>query len=229
MRRLNASPLMCLLEGFLFLLAGCARSGVPIDELRLKADQGDSQAQLQLAYAYDVGRGVARDQEQAAAWYRKSAEQGNPAAQNSLGSLYQNGEGVAPDDAEAVRWYRKSADQGYGEAFANLGYMYDRGLGVREDKEKAVSLYRQGAEKFNPTSMLNLGVSYWKGEGVRKDMVQAVMWVDLARFYTQRSSNMRLKWRIRAMLDEVREEATLEEIHKAGLMAQEWEEKHLRQ
>lgn len=36
-------------------------------------------------------------------------------------------------------------------------------------------------------AMLNVGVSYWNGAGVAVDRVEAFKWLDLARFYTQRS------------------------------------------
>ncbi len=212
----------------LVLLCGCATggAGIPLEELRTKADQGDPAAQFALGAAYDAGRGVKGDQREAAAWYRKAAEQGYAAAQNSLGSLYQFGEGTPQDNAEAVRWYQKAADQGYGEGYTNLGYMYDGGLGVKQDKQKAATLYQSGAEKGSLNAMLNLGVSYWKGEGVTQDLVQAYKWLDLARFYTQTSPNMRLKYRVRGVLDQVKKEMTREQISAAEKLTREWDAAH---
>jgi len=212
----------------LVLLCACATGGggVPLAELRTKADQGDAAAQFALGAAYDAGREVKRDQREAAAWYRKAAEQGFAAAQNSLGSLYQFGEGAPQDNAEAVRWYQKAADQGYSEAYTNLGYMYDGGLGVKQDKQKAVMLYQRGAENGSLNAMLNLGVSYWKGDGVTQDLVQAYKWLDLARFYTQTSSNMRLKYRVRGVLDQVKKEMTREQISVAEELTRKWDAAH---
>ena len=140
--------------------------------------------------------------------------------------MNQYGEGVPQDNTEAVRWYQKAADQDYGEAYTNLGYMYDGGLGVTQDKQRAVKLYHNGAEKGSLNAMLNLGISYWKGEGVSKDIVQAYKWLDLARFYTQRSPNMRLKWRVRGALDEVKKEMTKEQISRAEQLTREWDAAH---
>lgn len=213
---------------FLFLLVlalyGCAigRGGVPLEDLRAKANQGDPAAQFQLGVAYDEGRGVAKDQREAVAWYRKSSEQDYAAAQNSLGSMYQYGEGVLQDNSEAVRWYQKAADQGYGEGYTNLGYMYDTGLGVKQDKTKAIILYQRGADTGSLNAMLNLGVCYWKGDGLSTDFVQAYKWLDLARYYTQRSSNMRLKWQVREVLGQVKKEMTAEQISAAERLAKEW-------
>lgn len=104
--------------------------------------------------------------------------------------------------------------------------MYDGGLGVKQDKQKAVKLYHSGAEKGSLTAMFNIGVSHWKGEGVSKDIVQAYKWLDLARFYTQRSPNMQLKWRVRGVLDEVKKGMTEEQISKAKQLTQEWDAAH---
>ena len=77
--------------------------------------------------------GVARDDAEAVAWYRKAAEQGNADAQNNLGVMYAAGRGVARDDTEAVDWYRKSAEQGNVLAQQNLERMYADGRGVPRD------------------------------------------------------------------------------------------------
>lgn len=229
-KKVNGSVWVRCTIAVALLLSGCASinngGGIPIDELRVKANQGDTNAQFQLGAAYDQGRGINKNQIEAATWYRKAAELGHPAAQNSLGSMHQFGEGVPQDNVEAVKWFQKAADQGYGEAYTNLGYMYDVGLGVKQDQQKAVSLYLNGVEKGSLNAMLNVGVSYWKGEGVAKDIVQAYKWLDLARFYTQSSPNMQLKYRVRGALDEVKKEISKEQISKAEQLIKEWETAH---
>ena len=62
--------------------------------------------------SYATGQGVAKDDAEAARWYRMAAEQGNPDAQFNLGLSYAKGQGVAKDNAEAVHWYRLAAEQG---------------------------------------------------------------------------------------------------------------------
>jgi TPR repeat protein len=69
---------------------------------------------------YLVGRGVARDDTQAVAWFRKAAEQADNLAMLSLGMMYEKGRGVARDHAQAVAWYRKAAEQGYAPAKERL-------------------------------------------------------------------------------------------------------------
>ena len=67
------------------------------------AEQGDATAQCNLASCYEIGDGVAKDQVEAAAWYRKAAEQGHAGGQGSLGVCYSRGEGVERDPVAADR------------------------------------------------------------------------------------------------------------------------------
>ncbi len=60
------------------------------DEIRIKAGQGQAEAQYQLGRMYDNGQGVTQDYKEAAKWYRMAAEQGNSMAQNSIGSITHN-------------------------------------------------------------------------------------------------------------------------------------------
>jgi hypothetical protein len=67
-----------------------------------------------LGVMYENGRaGLARDDAQAVAWYRRSAEAGGAAGMEFLAEAYENGQGGTPKDAaQAIVWYRKSAELG---------------------------------------------------------------------------------------------------------------------
>jgi TPR repeat protein len=80
------------------------------------AEQGHSEAQLQVAFRYLRGIGVAQDSALAAHWYEKSARQGYIEAQLALAELYESGNGVPPDTDKAKLWYRKAASQGSWQA-----------------------------------------------------------------------------------------------------------------
>ena len=56
-----------------------------VGDLRLKAEQGDAEAQFNLGKAYLWGRGVAQDNREGMRWYRMAAEQGLAIAQLALG------------------------------------------------------------------------------------------------------------------------------------------------
>ena len=212
----------------IFLFAGCSSvdHSARFKTLQQAASRGDVSAQFELAAAYDRGFGVPRDVAEAAKWYRKAAEQGHSESQNSLGSLYQSGEGVPKDNAEAVKWYRKAAEQGLPIAKNNIAYMYDLGLGVPKDNQLAAKLYGEAAELGEVRAMLNLGVLYVQGQGVEKNHVEAYKWLDLARFYSQRSEDMQLKWRSRGALDELTKMMTPSQIEEGKKRSQDWDKAH---
>ena len=98
-------------------------------ELRPLAEQGDADAQTNLAIMFENGLGVPQDYTEAVKWYQRAAEQGHAGAQNNLGVMYGNGRGVPQDHAEAVKWYQLAAEQGIAQPQDNLGVMYENGRG----------------------------------------------------------------------------------------------------
>jgi len=115
-------------------------------EYEAKAEQGDAEAQFNLGYCYDDGRGVTKNSKEAVKWYRKAAEQNYAPAQSNLGYCYDNGRGVEKDAEEATKWYRKAAEQGHPEAQSNLGYCYANGQGVEEDIVEAYAWFSVAAK-----------------------------------------------------------------------------------
>ena len=102
-------------------------------EYKASAEQGDAEAQFNLGFCYDDGRGVKKDYGEAVKWYRKAAEQNFAPAQFNLGYCYANGQGVKKNLEEAVEWYRQAAEQNYTPAQSNLGCattMAGRGEGL---------------------------------------------------------------------------------------------------
>lgn len=76
------------------------------------AEDGDPEAQVNIAFMYYCGLHVEKDHAIAAEWYLKSARQNNVTAQFSIGTMYENGEGVKQDLKEAYFWYGQAARQG---------------------------------------------------------------------------------------------------------------------
>jgi TPR repeat protein len=105
----------------------------PLHEKKAAAEQGDVFAQIDMAYAYQYGKGVPQDSTEAVAWYRKAADKGNARAQSDLGLAYHDGEGVRKSYVQAAHWYLKAAEQGNQWAQEELGLMYSTGRGVRKN------------------------------------------------------------------------------------------------
>lgn len=90
------------------------------------AENGDAEAQFQLGLKYSTGDGVAQDQVQAAAWYRKAAEQNHALAQFKLGLGFADGLGVERDATQAAFWFRRAANLGVAGAQFNLARICQR-------------------------------------------------------------------------------------------------------
>jgi uncharacterized protein len=116
--------------GFVTAMVGLAQlhelglAGLKVDMVqsvhwnRRAADAGSVEAQVEVATAYFLGRGVPKDAVLAARWYRLAAQGGDPGAMFLIASLYESGEGVERDLAEARYWYAAAARGG--EAGADL-------------------------------------------------------------------------------------------------------------
>ncbi len=145
-------------------------------ESKLKAEQGDREAQYRLALLHDFGRGTAKDEAEAVRWYRKAAEQGHPVAQFNLAQSLRLGEGVAPDKHEAFAWYMKSALQGDPDAEYALSVCYQEGAGVTADDNEARKWLLKAAEHGAPLAQCNLGTEYLLTDPSPANDAMAVRW-----------------------------------------------------
>ena len=114
-----------------------------------KANQGDADAQFNLALLYYTGLEIPKDRRYAIYWYTKAAEQGHIQAQYFLGKLYNFGEGeeVRQDFKLAVYWLTKAAEQGHVHAQYLLGHMYEYDDEPPQDYKQAFFWYTKAAEQ----------------------------------------------------------------------------------
>jgi TPR repeat protein len=146
-----------------------------------QANEGDNEAQYNLALIYHHGEGVLQDYKQASYWYKKAAEQGLAEAQYNLASLYYYGEGVLQDYKQASYWYKKAAEQGVAEAQYNLALRYDSGnKGVLQDYNQAIYWLKKAAKQGLAKAQVVFGFSYVRGRGVITDDVEAYVWWNVA-------------------------------------------------
>ncbi|MGA2774369.1 MAG: tetratricopeptide repeat protein [Bryobacteraceae bacterium] len=129
------------------------------------AEQGSARAQFRVAYMYDVGKGVARNSEQAVRWYRAAAANGEAAAQYNLGLMLANGEGVAKDYDEAAKWFRSAASQGDSMAQYELGLLYFSGNGVPMNYAEWLKWLQSSARQGYLAAQKELG--FWLDFGCR--------------------------------------------------------------
>lgn len=132
------------------------------------AEQGDMEAQHNLAVLYKTGHGTLKDPAKAAKWFRKAADQGLPDAQFNLGKLYDDGEGVERHHEYAALWYRRAAEQGHALAQTNLGVLYAKGDGVPQDMIKAYVW-------FNLAASQGIGVAFDNREILAEEMTEDML------------------------------------------------------
>jgi TPR repeat protein/Flp pilus assembly protein TadD len=161
------------------------------DLLVEKAEQGDPDAQNELGFRLEQGRGTTKDATRAAAWYRKAAEQGHSAAQSNYGVCLLLGRGVDRNVPSGIAWLRKSAAQNDSNGLWNLAYALEQGYTGRKQIATAAELYRRAAfagqqgvhadlqrlaETGNAAAQYNYAVLLEYGAGVKKDLAAARAW-----------------------------------------------------
>ena len=144
-----------------------------VDGLQIKAQNGDAQAQLQLAKDYLSGEGVPASTTNAFQWLGMAAKQGLAEAECQLGVCYAVGQGTTNDYAAALLWFRKAADQGSADAQYNLGSLYQNGLGVTTDITNAATWYQLAGEKGHILAQNSLALILFNSN---KDYPGAAKW-----------------------------------------------------
>lgn len=150
---------------------------INLEELNAKADNGDVEALLDLAYLYLYGdKDVAVDYSKALTYYQKAADQKSAVALNNLGSLYFSGIGTSVNYTKAIEYFDEAAKLGSDDAAVNLAIIY-LGSDVRgknrEDLTKVLSLLEQAEKKNNNIAKYLLGYCYMQGFLVKQDYAKA--------------------------------------------------------
>ena len=83
--------------------------GMAVQFFQEAAQAGFVRALFYLGVAHDVGRGVAKDQDEARRLFTIAAEHGHVDAMYVLALLYREGDGVPRDQAQALHWLRQAA------------------------------------------------------------------------------------------------------------------------
>lgn len=130
-----------------------------VNDVRVKAEKGDPQAQTWMGMISVYGFGGNQDFVAAKSWFEKAAGQGYPEAMVQLGNLYENGLGVEEDLGKAVAWYRQSVALSYPHGQFRLGLLQLDGVGVAEDEVAGEKLLRSACDKGYQTSC---GVLMWR-------------------------------------------------------------------
>ena len=172
------------------VLGDCYRTGndaleadaaIAVPLYRKAGEKGDLPAMYELAQSYKYGRGVARDDVEAFAWFQRAADGGHAPAMTALAECYAQGVGVrVRDDSAAFSWYSKAARLGDYAAMAGLGQSYLDGRGTARDPVEAIRWLSVAADHRNGAGMAALSSCYRSGEGLAPDWERAAFWAQAA-------------------------------------------------
>lgn len=112
--------------------------------MKQAAEQGRSDAQLNLGVMYMEALGVPADREQALFWLNQALANGRSEAYTNIGNVYEKMPPI--DEKLAFQNHQQGANAGQPFAKANLGRSYLYGIGVEANHHQGISLLTEAAD-----------------------------------------------------------------------------------
>ena len=154
------------------ILTHCLNAQEYSYQLLQKANSGDKNAQYDMGYVYEWGRGIAENKAMAINWYTKAANNGHLKAMKTLYSHYLFEQ---KDIQTGIVWMEKAAGVGDVQSMTNLGYIHERGsYGCQVNFEKAFYWYEKAAKNNDWYSYGKIGWYYYEGQGTSMNYSKAV-------------------------------------------------------
>ena len=140
--------------------------------IRKAAEWGNFVAQWNLGLIYTEGRGVEKNEGEAARWFRKITQRDS---QHDF---------IDPTTVKWAQLFLSAIEHGDDRSQYELGHDYYEYGGDRyrwdhnfeESEREAAKWYRKAAEQGNADAQYRLGFMYAHGKGVEKDEVEAARW-----------------------------------------------------
>jgi len=112
------------------------------EQLKKLAEQGDINAQCDLASMYYIGKAMPQNYAEALKWFKKAAKKAHPVAQFGLGVMYSEGEGVPKDYIEGYSWLSMASAKDIKDAQQQLAIVKSKMTPeqIAEAKKKATLL-----------------------------------------------------------------------------------------
>ncbi|KAF0114305.1 MAG: hypothetical protein FD128_1012, partial [Hyphomonadaceae bacterium] len=153
-----------------------ANAETKFQDILQAAQNQNVEAMLLCGLAYEWGIGVAKNEADAAHWYRAAAAAGNPIAMLNLGTMHAEGRGFPKNAATATKWFLDAANAGNAQGMVFYGAMLANGEGAAKDEATAATWFQKAAEAGNPSGMVIFGNALAKGSGIAKDEREAADW-----------------------------------------------------
>jgi uncharacterized protein len=152
------------------------RTVAPIRNVRKEAENGDVDAQYELATNLLTDRAGSKRKEDGLKWLQRAADRGHPEALCDLGVHYHYGDGVSRDLSKSFSLYLAGAKNGSSHAQYHVGLCYAHGEGVRKNSRQAFGWFLKAARAGHAWARVNVGTAYRDGKGVRRDYPAALVW-----------------------------------------------------
>ena len=146
-----------------------------VENLTRRAENGDSQAMLDLGNCYHVGDCVKQNTEVMLEWWKKAAEAGELAGLHNIGYYYYE----QRDIPNAMHYLSQAVEKGYLESYYTLAFCYLR-RDEPEDGEKGIELLNTAAERGLHVAQVALSGIYHDGKYADKDYDKARYWQEKA-------------------------------------------------
>ena len=117
------------------------------EEYKVLAEQGDANAQYELARCYHLGIGTEFNSDKEYEYYKKAADQGHADAAFIMGQRYRIGIKTKKDPKLAFSYFLIAAKQGDAKAQYFIAESYRYARGVRLNRKKAIEWYKKAAEQ----------------------------------------------------------------------------------
>ena len=129
------------------------------------AEDGEAEAQNNIAYLYERGYGVKQSYTRAIEWYKKAAAQKSPEAIYNLGMLAYDGYGMRQDYLAARRYFIEAAELELADAHYMLGLIFYQGHGLQLNYTRAKTHFLDAAKLGSPKGQFMVALMLQNGEG----------------------------------------------------------------
>ena len=199
-------------------------AGMPVGELRDRAEAGSIAAMEELARRLVRGIGMPKDPQAGAGWLMRAAQSGSAQSAFSVAVMYERGFMLERNFTKAIEWYRRAVEGDLAIAKHNLGLMLRDGKGTARSGREAVDLLQSAARQGMAASMFSLGEIYERDDAVPKDVPMALAWFAIAAEFerqTNRGAETALAKTSAARAVALQQGLTQEDLQKAEGIGQE--------
>ena len=153
---------------------------ISIKYLKDRSNEGDSDSQVKLGYAYQNGINTNKDLKKARYWYEIASLNDEPAGTHNLGILYYNGYGVDINKEKAHELFSQSAKSNLAVSQNTLGYIYSHDKDFK-NFELALNWYEKAIQNGSIDAKCNIVYPMLESDNSSESKQRAKQYVSQAK------------------------------------------------